>query len=129
MAINKYQIIFRLLFYLKHILRLLCRTWKWHQTLRLLNIHQGPNESHLLRMKMMDFLKSILYYMFDEVIEPNWFSFFKEVKSAKTVDEVIKIHTGFLGKTIQQCILRDQPSLETLFQILHGCKAFAKHNR
>ena len=61
----------------------------------------------------MDFLKSILYYLMDEVIEPNWLEFFKDMKrvlstkaffiyqfvdEAKTVDEVINMHSEFLDK-------------------------------
>merc|ERR1719483_824249 len=127
-CITKYQLIFRLLFYLKHISRLLCRTWKKHQMLRTLNINQGPSQSHLLRMKMMDFLKSILYYLMDEVIEPNWLEFFKDIKRAKTVDEVINMHSEFLDKVLKLCLLRDINSLQTLVKICHLCKAFSKFN-
>ena len=39
------------------------------------------------------------------MIQPNWHNMMEAIREATTVDDVIKIHDGFLDKCLQECLL------------------------
>jgi len=125
-CIAKYQLIFRLLFYLKHISRLFENLWSGLKLLRVIGIMSScSNQSHVVRIKMYEFVKGLFNYMTNEVIEPNSIKLAKELNEAKTVDEVLSKHEEFLENTFRCCLLKDELALKQLFEILIICKSFS----
>jgi len=87
-AITKYQLIFRHLFYCKHVERLLCSTWLLQAKHGVLGgkranfKNDSDSEEHqflgrmcALRNKMLAFVQQFLFYCCCEVLEPNWVTF------------------------------------------------------
>ena len=86
--LTKYQLLFRHLFQCKYIERLLMGTWLDHAKLRQAfrggikseNSSYSPWQDEVafigrlgsLSGKMLHFIQQFMYYMFIEVIEPNW---------------------------------------------------------
>eukprot|EP01133_Synstelium_polycarpum_P015072 gene15072-17841_t len=104
-AIVKYQIIFRYLFLCKHVERLLNSSWCSSQDSRQGRVCKpglAPllRYCHFLRHRMIHFLQNLECYMMLEVLEPNWNKMKKDIKTSKTVDEVIKqqINTSITSK-------------------------------
>ena len=79
-AIIKYQLIFRHLFFCKHVERLLCKTWAFHQTTKQLHLKKELLSTFRLRQRMLHFLQNFQYYMFFEVLESNWHSLNQKLK-------------------------------------------------
>jgi gamma-tubulin complex component 2 len=46
-----------------------------------------------------------MYYMFYEVLEPNFLAFNKQLKTVKSIDEVILLHSNFLDKCLKECLM------------------------
>ncbi len=73
-AITKYQMLFRHLFYSKHVERQLCNIWIINKSAK----NQARQTSswfltaYELRQRMIHFVQNFEYYMMFEVIEPNW---------------------------------------------------------
>jgi gamma-tubulin complex component 2 len=86
--LTKYQFLFRHLFHCKYLERILMGTWLDHAKLRkaFKGGVQSANSSYApwqdevsfiarlgaLSAKMLHFIQQFMYYMFIEVIEPNW---------------------------------------------------------
>jgi gamma-tubulin complex component 2 len=71
-TLTKYQLIFRHLFYCKHVERQLSATWLNHQSTKELDVRSAFLSSYALRHRMLMFLQNLSYYMMVEVLEPNW---------------------------------------------------------
>lgn len=71
-AVAKYQLIFRHLFFCKHVERLLCRAWAQHQSTKQLDLTKELLFSFRLKQRMLHFLQNFEYYMMFEVLESNW---------------------------------------------------------
>ncbi len=121
----RYQLIFRLLFKLKVVESHLNKAWKEQMLLRELDLGNAHNESLMLRQKMLQFLESLLFYVFYEVIEPNWCRFMKNVREAKTVDSVLQANENFLRSTLEMCLLTNKKRVESLFKVLSTCEGYA----
>jgi gamma-tubulin complex component 2 len=48
-----------------------------------------------------------MYYMQYEVLEPNHHKLKQQLKKAKTVDEIIMLHSNFLDECLKECLLTD----------------------
>ena len=72
-TLTNYQLLFRHLFFVKHVERSLVGTWLDHQTIK---EFQSPRKdlgrTYCLRQRMLHFIQNFVYYMMFEVIEPNW---------------------------------------------------------
>jgi gamma-tubulin complex component 2 len=92
-CLTRYQMLFRFLFYIKYIERLLCNVWRAHKNggRRRRRIGGGggrekkilltkPNGAAYLRHKMLHFVQNLLYYMSFEVIESHWHTFQNNLK-------------------------------------------------
>lgn len=66
------QLIFRHLFFYKHVERRLQHTWHLHQQSKELNVQKAFAKTFALRHRMLHFLQNLGYYMTVEVVEPNW---------------------------------------------------------
>ncbi|KPJ17181.1 Gamma-tubulin complex component 2 [Papilio machaon] len=71
-AIACYQMIFRHLFYCKHVERLLCRVWLYNKVVKRFSEARQYAEAFALRQRMLSCVQHLQYYMCVEVIEPSW---------------------------------------------------------
>lgn len=94
-ALIKYQLLFRHLFYCKHVERRLCRAWTAHQECKELDLRGALSRSYLARQRMLHFMQNLIYYMTFEVIEPQWHEMDRLIRSSEktnTIDDVIRHH-------------------------------------
>ena len=80
-AIACYQMLFRHIFYCKHIERKLCRVWVSNKIAKTFT-HQTAmsyRQAFSLRQRMLDCIQHLEYYMMVEVIEPNWLTFLNKM--------------------------------------------------
>ncbi|CAG0902286.1 unnamed protein product [Cyprideis torosa] len=128
-ALFCYQMIFRLLFYFKHVERLLCSSIPLGcKSLSPLNGTEaetedgsGPSTLMLcfaLRHKMLHFLQNLQTYIVQEVLKPNWEMFMERMAQVKTVDEVLEFHRDFLDTCLRDCMLTSPELLGALMKIL-----------
>ena len=59
----------------------------------------------VLRSKMLITIQQFMYYAFLEVIEPNWLKMENEIKSCSLIQDLLKIHNGFLNSCLKECML------------------------
>ena len=57
---------------------------------------------------MYQFIKNYMYYMQVEVLEPNLLKLKAQLRSVKTIDDVMLHHSNFLDECLKQCLLTDQ---------------------
>ncbi|OLY82310.1 Spindle pole body component alp4 [Smittium mucronatum] len=74
-----------------------------------------------LRNKMLLSIQQILYFLFFEVLEPNWVNLLKATSSAKTVDELIASHNQFLDSSLLQCGLTNQKLFKSINRLISMC--------
>lgn len=125
-TISKYQMIFRQLFYLKYVERVLCRVWIANNETR----QFAPNPAKLyrsaftLRQKMLIAIQSFESYMMIEVIEPNWHIFFQNMKQVKNIDDVLNYHQDFLDQCLKNCMLTEPDLLKPIINLCNICIKF-----
>ncbi|XP_035794267.1 gamma-tubulin complex component 2 homolog isoform X1 [Anopheles albimanus] len=127
LSISKYQMIFRQLFYLKYVERMLCRVWIDNNKTRQLF---APSTAKLyrsaftLRQKMLIAIQSFESYMMIEVIEPNWHIFYHNMKQVKNIDDVLKYHQDFLDQCLKNCMLTTPELLKPIINLCNICIKF-----
>jgi gamma-tubulin complex component 2 len=57
---------------------------------------------------MLQFIKNYMYYMQVEVIDPNYHKLKAQLRTVKTIDDVMDHHSNFLDECLKQCLLTDQ---------------------
>ncbi|XP_053661959.1 gamma-tubulin complex component 2 homolog [Anopheles marshallii] len=125
-TISKYQMIFRQLFYLKYVERILCRVWIANNQTR----QFAPNPAKLyrsaftLRQKMLIAIQSFESYMMIEVIEPNWHIFYQNMKQVKNIDDVLNYHQDFLDQCLKNCMLTVPDLLKPIINLCNICIKF-----
>lgn len=114
-ALIRYQILFRHLAELKNLERLLSIVWlemaksrHWRYPTSDERLHKWKAFSNILRIKMVEFVKQLLYHCTAEVIEPNWKRLQEKFKSASNVDELIADHITFLDTCLKECMLTNE---------------------
>lgn len=135
-AISEYQLLFRHLFYAKHVERRLVSIWQDHQFMKELQSLRGTmGPTFLLRQRMLHFVQSLLYYMMFEVIEPNWINMEESiqtvnhaanVKTEQTVDDILKVHNQFLERALEACLLTNRELVRALTKLLRTCLLFTE---
>ena len=106
--IIKYKLLFRQLIHLKYVEKLLCNVFILQQDLKELNIQTKFKESFYLRDCMLNFVKNIIYYLFNEVIEPNYLQLLKNLENAKSMEEIINFHDKFLVTCLNDGLIGDE---------------------
>lgn len=71
-------------------------------------------QTYALRHRMLQFCKNYMYYMQIEVLEPNLHKLKAQLRTVKTIDDVMMHHSNFLDECLKQCLLTDQ----NLFKII-----------
>ncbi|CAF0745851.1 unnamed protein product [Adineta ricciae] len=136
-CLTRYQMLFRFLFYIKYIERLLCNVWRAHKnggrrrrrrggnSRERRNIITKPNGAAYLRHKMLHFVQNLLYYMSFEVIESHWHAFQNNLKKVTNIDELLKYHILFLDNCLRDCMLTSVHLLRHIHKIMATCVMFA----
>jgi gamma-tubulin complex component 2 len=130
-TLTKYQLIFRHVFYCKHVEREVCDAWQHHQAAFLTKTNTASasmrsfGRSFGLRHRMLQFLQNFNYYMMAEVLEAHWHQLEERLVKASTIDEVLTHHNSFLDKCLSECLLTSKPLLRLLSKLLESCRLFA----
>nr|CAB3267375.1 gamma-tubulin complex component 2 [Phallusia mammillata] len=125
-ALTKYQMLFRHLFYCKHVERQLRNVWIRFKSLkRDMAVSHKFGKAMTILQRMLHFILNFEYYMMFEVLEPNWNTLEKNLKTAVNVDEVLDFHTDFLRQSLQDCLLTNTDLLRLLSKLLMLCVAFS----
>eukprot|EP00614_Pseudopedinella_elastica_P033734 CAMPEP_0172622440 /NCGR_PEP_ID=MMETSP1068-20121228/120485_1 /TAXON_ID=35684 /ORGANISM="Pseudopedinella elastica, Strain CCMP716" /LENGTH=376 /DNA_ID=CAMNT_0013430603 /DNA_START=8 /DNA_END=1138 /DNA_ORIENTATION=- len=125
-SITKYQLIFRHLFFARHVERCLKATWQGQQALKELDVRAAGGRSYCLRHRMLGFMQSIVYYFTYEVIEPRWHEMETRVASSRTMDEVLSAHAELQDAILKECLLTNQELLKILTKIMTICLLFSE---
>lgn len=128
-VLSQYQMLFRLLFYCKHVDRQLCKVWIQNIEICKSNTKVQKDQwrtAFALRQRMLNAIQHLEYYMMIEVIEPNWHIFIEKMKSVHNIDDVITIHQDFLHVCLQSCMLQHPDLLKLLMKICSVCLRFCK---
>uniref|UniRef100_A0A4W3I0W3 Gamma-tubulin complex component n=1 Tax=Callorhinchus milii TaxID=7868 RepID=A0A4W3I0W3_CALMI len=82
-ALTRYQMLFRHMFYCKHVERQLCNVWIGNKVARQYSLHSAKwfAAAFTLRQRMLNFVQNIQYYMMFEVMEPTWHIMENNLKS------------------------------------------------
>lgn len=114
-ALIRYQILFRHLSELKTLERLLSVAWlemaksrHWRYPTNDDRLHKWKAFANILRIKMVEFIKQLLYHCTAEVIEPNWKRLQDKLMTASNVDELISDHITFLDTCLKECMLTNE---------------------
>ncbi|KAH9089812.1 hypothetical protein LEN26_018985 [Aphanomyces euteiches] len=125
-ALNKYQMIFRHLFFCKHVERRLCDAWRNHQATKELSLRATLTKSYCLRQRMLHFQQNFVYYMMFEVISPRWHSLETQLLTeVTTVDDILNCHRDFLDQCLKECLLTDPDLLRVSTKLMTVCLTFA----
>uniref|UniRef100_A0A4W5JWH9 Gamma-tubulin complex component n=1 Tax=Hucho hucho TaxID=62062 RepID=A0A4W5JWH9_9TELE len=125
-ALTRYQMLFRHIFYCKHVERLLCNVWISNKTAKQYALHRAKwfATAFALRQRMLNFVQNIQYYMMFEVMEPTWHIMEKNLKSASNIDDVLCHHTSFLDNCLKDCMLTNPELLKIFSKLMSVCVMF-----
>jgi gamma-tubulin complex component 2 len=121
----KYTIIFRQLLILKYEEKKLVETWILQQNFKDFKLQNYLKPSYLLIDKMINFLKNLVYYFFNEVIEPNYLIFMNNLLSSNSIDDILKNHDKFLDTCLKECLLGDSETLIMINNIIQTCLVYS----
>ena len=144
-TIRNYQLMFRHLFFAKHVERRLVGTWLDHQMIKeYTTLRKDLGKTYCLRQRMLHFMQNFLYYMMFEVIEPNFlrmesqilgrtvkdedsfsYSTVKKATKSQNVDDILSIHNDFIKSTLKECLLTNRDLIRTLTKLMTTCLLFS----
>ncbi|KAI2658714.1 Gamma-tubulin complex component 2 [Labeo rohita] len=126
LIINRYQMLFRHMFYCKHVERLLCNVWISNKEAKQYSLHSAKwfAAAFALRQRMLNFVQNIQYYMMFEVMEPTWHIMENNLKSASNIDDVLCHHTSFLDNCLKDCMLTNPELLRIFSKLMSVCVMF-----
>ena len=133
-AMENYKLLFRHLFFAKHVERRLVGVWSDHQVLKKLDSLRGLlGPTFLLRQRMLHCVQNLMNYMTFEVVESNWLEMLSSIDipedassdlKQRTIDDLLNIHHAFLQKTIDSCLLTNPILIKSLIKLLNTCLLF-----
>ncbi|XP_052466848.1 gamma-tubulin complex component 2 isoform X2 [Carassius gibelio] len=125
-ALTRYQMLFRHMFYCKHVERLLCNVWISNKASKQYSLHSAKwfAAAFALRQRMLNFVQNIQYYMMFEVNEPTWHIMENNLKSASNIDDVLCHHTSFLDNCLKDCMLTNPELLRIFSKLMSVCVMF-----
>lgn len=128
MTISKYQLIFRQLFYCKHVENYLCRVWIANKNAKKFDHSTSElyRAAFTLRQRMMNAIQNLEYYMMIEVIEPVWHIFMQQMAKAKNIDDVLMHHEDFLDHCLKNCMLTYPELLHRIVNVCNTCISFCQ---
>lgn len=127
-ALSQYQMLFRLLFYLKHVERQLLKVWIENGCIRRCstNVANRWRTTFALRQRMLMAIQHIEIYMMVEIIEPKWHTFIEKMKTVENIDDVMVIHQDFLHGCLQNCMLNNPDLLRPVMNMCYVCLKFSR---
>lgn len=127
-ALSQYQLIFRQLFYCKHVENYLCRIWIANKNAKKFDHSTSElyRSAFTLRQRMMNAIQNLEYYMMIEVIEPYWHDFMLQITKAKNIDDLLVYHTDFLGHITKHCMLTYPDMLKLVMNVCKSCVGFCQ---
>lgn len=127
-VISKYQLIFRQLFYCKHVENYLCRVWIANKNAKKFDHSTSElyRAAFTLRQRMMNAIQNLEYYMMIEVIEPVWHVFMQQLQKAKNIDDVLRYHEDFQDNCLKNCMLTYPELLKLIIQVCNMCIRFCQ---
>jgi gamma-tubulin complex component 2 len=127
-TISKYQLIFRQLFYCKHVENYLCRVWIANKNAKKFDHSTSElyRSAFTLRQRMMNAIQNLEYYMMIEVIEPIWHHFMQQLAKAKNIDDILSYHEDFLDHCLKNCMLTYPDLLKRIINVCNSCIAFCQ---
>uniref|UniRef100_A0A3P9PE35 Gamma-tubulin complex component n=1 Tax=Poecilia reticulata TaxID=8081 RepID=A0A3P9PE35_POERE len=125
-ALTRYQMLFRHMFYCKHVERLLCNVWISNKDFKLYSLPSAKwfAAAFALRQRMLNFIQNIQYYMMFEVMEPTWHIMENNLKTASNIDDVLCHHTSFLDNCLKDCMLTNPELLRIFSKLMSVCVMF-----
>ncbi|XP_014909785.1 gamma-tubulin complex component 2 [Poecilia latipinna] len=125
-ALTRYQMLFRHMFYCKHVERLLCNVWISNKDFKLYTLPSAKwfAAAFALRQRMLNFIQNIQYYMMFEVMEPTWHIMENNLKTASNIDDVLCHHTSFLDNCLKDCMLTNPELLRIFSKLMSVCVMF-----
>ena len=84
-------------------------------------------EARMARMSMSYFITCLLFYVFNEVVEPCWMIMDDKLRKVKTVDELMDTHNDFLQTVMEKLTLNDKNIRSTLLHILQRVLYFCSY--
>ncbi|KAL7570063.1 hypothetical protein ACA910_017098 [Epithemia clementina (nom. ined.)] len=125
-----YRLLFRHLFFAKHVERKLVMVWQDHLSMKEFTSVRGPmGSTYLLRQRMLHCVQNLIYYMMFEVIEPNWLQMTAKISAPtkdKTADEIMSVHSEFLDHTLEACLLTNRDFVLEFTRVMQTCLLFSK---
>ena len=132
-ALSTYQLLFRHLFFAKHVERRLVGIWLDHQTMKQFqSLRRAMGPTYCLRQRMLHFMQNFIYYMMFEVIEPKWLEMENAIRNQQstrniqTVDDIVKVHNEFLDLAITECLLTNRELIRILTKLMSTCLLFSE---
>uniref|UniRef100_A0AAQ5Y3X5 Gamma-tubulin complex component n=1 Tax=Amphiprion ocellaris TaxID=80972 RepID=A0AAQ5Y3X5_AMPOC len=125
-SLTRYQMLFRHMFYCKHVERLLCNVWISNKDFKEYALHLAKwfAAAFALRQRMLNFVQNIQYYMMFEVMEPTWHVMENNLKTASNIDDVLCHHTSFLDNCLKDCMLTNPELLRIFSKLMSICVMF-----
>lgn len=123
-SLGCYQMVFRYLFYLTHVERVLSKVWVRDKAAKR-PAASYPIVAFGLRQRMMHFVKNLQYFVTVEVIEPSWHIFQDRMQKVQTIDEVLELHTDLIDSFVNLCMLTNYPVFKLIHDTLQQCLRFA----
>lgn len=126
-ALTRYQMLFRHLFYTKHVERQLCSVWVGNKSAKMYSLQSARwySSAFALRQRMLNFVQNFEYYMMFEVVEPSWHVFETNMMSVSNVDDVLAYHTDFLNNCLKDCMLTNPQLLKIVHKLMMVCVTFS----
>nr|XP_011721835.1 LOW QUALITY PROTEIN: gamma-tubulin complex component 2 [Macaca nemestrina] len=124
-ALTRYQMLFRHMFYCKHVERQLCSVWISNKTAKQHSLPSAQWFAGALHIAAANanFVQNIQNYMMFEVMEPPGISG-ENLKSASNIDDVLGHHTGFLDTCLKDCMLTNPELLKVFSKLMSVCVMF-----
>jgi len=110
---------------MKYIEKLLYGTFIIQKKYKQLNVFYKLKKLFNLRDLMINFLKNIIYYLLNEVIEPNYMILIKNLENSKSMEDIINSHNKFLEVCLKEGLILDNIKIK-LNDILSLCYDFCK---
>lgn len=125
-ALTKYQMLFRHLFYARHVERQLCNVWVSNKRAKQFTLNSSPwyAAAFALRQRMLHFVQTYEHYMMFEVLEPSWHVMEKSLKTVTNIDGVLENHNDFLDRCLKDCMLTNIELLKVVSKLMLVCVTF-----
>lgn len=123
----RYQMLFRHLFYTKHVERQVCNVWLSNKSAKRCSLHsvRWYAPAFALRQRMLHFVQHFQYYMMFEVVNSYWHEFEARMQDVSNVDDVLRLHTGFLNNCLKDCMLTNPDLLRIVHKLMMVCVTFS----